>query len=209
MYVSTGGKCRRSQSPLACLPEHQSTSLKAELMFSWSVPEQLDSLFIASVPSDWLMPMSDWSVLPYRSLNMINNTPAFRGYSKFPWEMFRQQRAKGEGFLRKKYAKTLYGVQWRKKETTLRLICEFYLEICLGGSQKAYILPFLLFRVYWPSWNFGEEFQISTHAKCHVSTLLTDDKMLRRITKEVVNFLLWRNLEVGFPLMWNVKGRGL
>lgn len=35
------------------------------------------------VPSDWLIPMPDWSMLSNRSLNFISIISAFRDYSKF------------------------------------------------------------------------------------------------------------------------------
>ena len=57
------------------------------------------------VPRPFLKPA--WNLLshqesPHRSLNIINVTPAFRGYSKFSWKMFRPQRAKEEVSLKKK-----------------------------------------------------------------------------------------------------------
>lgn len=50
-----------------------------------------------------------------------------------------------------------------KNETIPRLICQLLYEISVEDLQKAFVLPFgvhMLFRIYWPSWNFDEEFQI-------------------------------------------------
>ena len=129
------------------------------------------------VPLPFLKPA--WNLLshqesPYRPLNIINVTPAFRGYSKFSWKMFRPQRAKEEGSLKKKKKKSAVFSspvcnnsafeidKMEKKKITPRFICQLLFK-CEGSAESMHfaILVHMLFWIYWPSQNFDEKFLIS------------------------------------------------
>lgn len=139
--------------------------------------------------------------------------------------MFRPQRTKKEFLIKKKQyflifqsAKILHvgWIKWRKEET----MPSWFVSVCTSveGMQKAYILPFLvhmLFRIYWPFWNFDEEFQIShtpqmpyIYNTYRLQNVETDYKRICEvpILKEEVEFLLiWESKDSNLLAKWSSK----